>query len=132
MSKAITDKTEDRTPQGWGPGTEIAPSFVREDEPRVARTIGLIGGSFVIFGGMALVINAVRQDARVGIGLASVCLALGVVGLLAHAAFDRDLQVRRLYWGAGLGLLGLGAILCVAPVKAGVGGLVALGYPCLF
>src|SRR5439155_9980669 len=74
-----------------------------------------------------------RQDARVGIGWASVCLAVGVVGLLGHAAFDRDLQVRRLYWGAGLGLLALGSILCVVPAKgAGMGALFALGYPCFY
>ncbi|MBI1915767.1 MAG: ABC transporter permease [Planctomycetes bacterium] len=132
MSKAITEKTEDKPPQGWQPGAEIAPSLVREDEPRVARTIGLVGASFVIFGAVALFINAVRQDARVGIGWASLCLALGVVGLLAHAAFDRDLQVRRLYWGAGLALLGLGSILCILPVKSGVGALFPLGYPCFY
>jgi ABC-2 type transport system permease protein len=132
MSKAITEKTEEKPPQGWGPGTEIAPSVVREDEPTVARTIGLIGAAFVIFGAVALLIHATRQDARVGVGLASVCLALGVVGLLAHAAFDRDLQVRRLYWGAGLGLILLGILLCLIPVGGGVGGLFALGYPSLF
>src|SRR5258708_1522698 len=105
MSKAITENPEERLPPGWGPHTEIAPSVLREDEPTTARTVGLVGASFVIFGGVALLIGAVRQDVRVGVGWASVCLALGVVGLLAHASFDRDLQVRRLYWGAGLGLM---------------------------
>src|SRR5262245_64438525 len=133
MSKAITEKTEDK-PQGWQPGVEIAPSLVREDEPTTARTIGLVGAWFVIFGSVALLIPALRgQEARIGVGWASLCLALGVVGLLYHAASDRDLQVRRLYWGGGLALLLLGTILCIVPSKgAEVGGLFGLGYPCLF
>src|SRR5207237_7024286 len=77
-------------------------------------------------------VNAFRQGAPIGIGSASVCLTLGVVGLLAHAAYDRDLQVRRLYWGAGLGLLGLGTILCVVPFLGGSDRLFALGYPCFY
>jgi ABC-2 type transport system permease protein len=133
MSKAITEKTEDKQPQDWRPGVEIAPSLLREDEPTIARTIGLVGASFVIFGAMALFINAVGWGSRIGIGWASVCLALGVVGLLGHAAYDRDIQVRRLYWGAGLGLLGLGAILCFVPARGeGIGALFGLGYPCFY
>src|SRR6266540_4839134 len=132
MSKAITEKTEDKQPQDWRSGVEIAPSLLREDEPTVARTIGLVGASFVIFGAMALFINTAGWGSRIGIGWASVCLALGVVGLLGHAAYDRDIQVRRLYWGAGLGLIALGVILCLVPARGGMGGLFPLGYPCLF
>jgi ABC-2 type transport system permease protein len=133
MSKAITEKTEDKQPQDWRPGVEIAPSLLREDEPTIARTIGLVGASFVIFGAMALFVKAVGWGDRIGIGWASVCLALGVVGLLGHASYDRDIQVRRLYWGAGLGLLGLGAILCLVPAKGeGIGALFGVGYPCFY
>src|SRR5204862_6375823 len=101
MSKAITEKHEDPG-QRWGPGVELAPSVVREDEPTVARTLGLIGAALVIFGGIALILNLTGQTNRVGVGWASVFLALGTIGLLSHAAYDRDLQVRRLYWGAGV------------------------------
>src|SRR5262249_30515249 len=81
----------------------------------------------------ALLINAIRgQATRVDVGWAGVFLSLGVVGLLAHAAFDRDLQVRRLYWGAGLALLGLGAILCLVPGLGGNANLFALVYPGLY
>src|SRR5262249_22555554 len=44
---------------------------------------------------------------------------------------DRDLQVRRLYWGAGLGLLGLGQILCLVPFLGAAGGLFGLGFAAL-
>src|SRR4051794_29627403 len=105
MSKAITDRTEDNPPPGWQPGVELAPSVLREDEPTVARGFGLAGASLVIFGGAALVFNAVGWGTRVGVGWGTFLLGVGLVGMLAHAAFDRDLQVRRLYWGLGLGLL---------------------------
>src|SRR4051812_24885758 len=128
MSKAITEKTEEKKPHGWQQDVEIAPSVMREDEPTVARTIGLVGASLVIFGGVALVINAIRgAETRIGVGWASVFLTLSVVGLLAHAAFDRDLQVRRLYWGAGLALLTLGVVFCLVPALGGKANLFALG-----
>src|SRR5581483_11353791 len=100
MSKAITEKQEDRGPsRRWE--AETAPSVVREDEPTIARTFGLIGASFVIFGGLALLLNLWGKTERVGIGLSSIILAFGIVGLLSHAAYDRDLQIRRIYWALG-------------------------------
>jgi gliding motility-associated transport system permease protein len=130
MSKAITEKTEAQTaPPQWGTGVEMAPSVLREDEPTVARTVGLIGACLVIFGGTALMVNAIGWNYRVGVGWGTLITVTGLVGLLWHAAFDPDLQVRRLYWGMGLAMLALGALLCVIPLRGGIGGLFGLGYP---
>ncbi len=130
MSKAITERTDEPGPSRWQPGVEIAPSVLREDEPTVARTFGLAGAACVIFGGASLMFHAFGWSYRVPVGWGTFILVVGIVGMLAHAAFDPDLQVRRLYWGLGLGLLGLGALLCLVPVR-GVGSMFGLGYPCL-
>ncbi|MBY0229897.1 MAG: hypothetical protein K2W96_11500, partial [Gemmataceae bacterium] len=80
MSDAITRQPEDRRPPGppGGPG----PSALREDEPNVARTVGMFGAALVIFGGMALGFHLSGQAVRVGPGWATLILALGIAGLL--------------------------------------------------
>src|SRR4051795_10070205 len=95
MSNAITEKPEERRLPGppGGPG----PSALREDEPHAARTVGMFGAALVIFGGMALGFHLYGQSVRVGPGWAVLVLALGMAGLLFHAAFDRDVQFRRMY-----------------------------------
>src|SRR5262245_49518794 len=120
MSKAITEKDEKGPPRRWD--SEAPPSVVREDAPSVGRWCGLIGASFIIFGGLALLLNVLGSTERVGIGLSSVILALGVVGALSHAAYDRDLQIRRLYWGlGGVALFAVGVLLCLLPLPEAVG-----------
>ncbi len=132
MSKAITEKHDDHGPgRRWEPAVESAPSRLREDEPTIARTIGLIGASCVIFGGLALLLNVFNDTQRIGIGMASTILAVGIVGLLSHAAYDRELQMRRIYWALGLGLLAIGVLLCLLPLDGNVGDLFFVGYPCL-
>ena len=45
MSKAIRERPEGEGVQGdWRQPDEVAPSVLREDEPTLARTVGLIGG----------------------------------------------------------------------------------------
>src|SRR5438309_19297 len=42
MSSKITEEVQDRTEQVPGPrGAEMAPSVIRQEEPQLARTIGL-------------------------------------------------------------------------------------------
>jgi ABC-type transport system involved in multi-copper enzyme maturation permease subunit len=132
-SKAITDKpTDDRLASGWKSSPDTGPSVVKEDEPTVARTVGMFGAAFVIFGSVALASNLyLGRPVRVGPGWASMALALGFLGLLYHAAFDRDVQFRRIYAGFGYALLALGAFCCLLPYPKGVGSQFGLGYPLL-
>jgi ABC-2 type transport system permease protein len=131
MSKAITERQGDRgSGRDWEPEIETAPSLLREDEPTLARTVGTMGAMLVIFGGLALLLNVLGTTERVGIPLASIILTVGVIGLLAHAAYDRDLQIRRLYWGAGVGLFVIGVFTALLPVDE-VGALFGVGFPCM-
>jgi hypothetical protein len=131
MSKAITERPEERpAPAGWGPSNEVAPSVVREDEPGLARTMGMCGAALVIFGGMALAFNAAGKAVRVSPGWATFTLAVGLVGLMLHAAFERDLQIRRVYLGFGVLTLVIGAFLCVLPYPV-KGGQFAPGVGCM-
>lgn len=130
MSKAITEKQPDDRPSApeWSANLETAPSVVREDEPTVARTIGVIGAAMVIFAGTALTINAASGQMRIGSGRVTVAMALGLMAMLFHASFDRDVQVRRLYWI--LGCLGLvaGVICSLIPFKGEMGGGFGVGF----
>jgi ABC-type transport system involved in multi-copper enzyme maturation permease subunit len=127
MSKAITEKHDDQGGKHWEPAVETAPSVVRADEPTVARTIGLVGASLAIFGLMAWLIN----PERIGYGRSIFVLALGIIGMLSHAVYDRELQIRRIYWVIGLLLLAGGVFLCLVPWDGPVGVLFFQGFPCL-
>src|SRR5687767_255704 len=120
-SNDITKEPVDR------PGPPVAvldpggPSVMAADEPTFARTLAMIGGALVIFGGMALGFNLSGAGARVSTGWAVFALTLGLCFLLFHAAFDRDVQLRRLYMGFGLVVVVLGLILCVVPYPEKMG-----------
>src|SRR5205807_735710 len=75
-----------------------------------------------IFGGMALGFNLNGHPRWIGTGWSTVLTFLGVTGMLYHAAFDRDIQFRRLYMGFGLVLLLVGAALCLIPYSLDASG----------
>jgi ABC-2 type transport system permease protein len=108
-SKAITDRAAPGPGPGgdWRRGDEEAPSLMREDQPTFARTVALLGAMLIIIVGVGLYYN------RFATAWASFWIAVGLAGMLFHAAFDADVQIRRLYGLlAGLGLaVGVGMTL---------------------
>jgi ABC-2 type transport system permease protein len=114
MSSKITDRPEGRpAADGWGPAADGAPSVLREDELSWPRTAGLIGGCFVLLGGGVLILRQYGLAQRVNPTVATLGLVAGIAAMLYHAAFDRDIQLRRLYLVFSAVLLGVGAFLCV-------------------
>jgi ABC-2 type transport system permease protein len=132
-SKAITEKSEPGPrPSGWESRREVAPSLLREDEATFPRYLGMFGGALVIFGGMALAFNLTGKPVRVGTGWATLLLSVGLAGLLFHAAFDRDVQVRRMYMAFSYALLAVGAGLFFYPyLTTTTNPTGRLGVPCL-
>ncbi|MFO0845357.1 MAG: ABC transporter permease [Gemmataceae bacterium] len=131
---AITKKEESLTDRPQPPGSpprESAPSILREDQPSVARGFAMAGAALVIFGGMALAFNLFGRAVRVSTGWSIFCVTVGLFGMLFHAAFDRDVQLRRLYMLFGFGTLALGVALCLIPYPSAVGDLMRWGVPCL-
>jgi hypothetical protein len=130
-SNDITEKPDDR------PGLPVAvletggPSVMAADEPTFARTLAMIGGALVIFGGMALGFNLAGAGTRVSTGWAVLALTIGLSMMLFHAAFDRDVQLRRLYMIFGFAVVALGLILCVVPWPDKVGDQFRWAVPCL-
>jgi ABC-type transport system involved in multi-copper enzyme maturation permease subunit len=121
MSKAVTKETPPGVPP-WQEADEGAPSVLRRDEPGFARVIGTLGAACVIFGGVALLLNRTGKLTPLGNGGASFFLAVGLAGLLFHAAFDWDVQFRRIYMGFGyLALVVGGPLLCLIPYPNSVG-----------
>lgn len=135
MSKAITQKEEhvdDRPRLNPDALVETAPSMLRDDALLVPRYLGgMLGGALVIFGGMALLFHLMGREVwiRPGVGLFIVCM--GLCGLLFHAAFDPDIQVRRLYMFFGLALVVIGIGLSVLPAGTRLGGQFHWGVFCL-
>jgi hypothetical protein len=134
MSKALTDTEGQRPrPPDWGP-EETAPSVLREDAPALARTAGMAGAALVIVGGVALAINlaggVAGRPARLGSGWAFLALCLGLAGLLFHAAFDRDVQFRRVYGVFAYLCLIVGAFLCFLPYPR-IGAQFGSGFLCM-
>ena len=134
MSSNITDRPETRpAPGSRGPAGDGAPSVLREDELNLPRTAGLVGGFLVLLGGGVLVLRQYGLAQRVSPTVATIGLVVGIAGLLYHAAFDRDLQLRRLYLVFAAVLLGLGAflsaLLLASPDRATL--LFSGGYVCM-
>jgi ABC-2 type transport system permease protein len=129
-SKGITPGTHPTRTGPWEQSGEGAPSVVRTDDPGLARTIGSIGAALVIFGGVALVFNRAGRATPIGTGWASFFLAVGLGGLLFHAAFDWDTQFRRLYMAFGYLGVAAGALLCALPYPK-VGDQFGPGFLCL-
>ncbi len=113
-TKAITEKPEERQmPADLPPRRDTTPSVVRDDDLGLPRFIGIAGAMLTIFGGMALGFHLWGRPVQLSRGLSIICVALGIGGLLFHAAFDRDVQFRRLYGMIGGALLVVGAALLI-------------------
>jgi ABC-2 type transport system permease protein len=131
-TKGITTDTSQQHARPWQQSDEGAPSLVRTDDPTVARTIGAVGAALVIFGGVALFFSqTATRRIIIGPGWAIFLLAVGLAGLLFHAAFDWDTQVRRLYMAFGYALQMLGIFLCVVRIDKQVGAWFGWGALCL-
>lgn len=131
MSKAIIEDTQTtgsspRRPPGW----DMAPSVMREDDPGIARMIGIIGACLVIVGGGLLGIALYNNQAtRFGTAWPSIALVLGIAALLFHAAFDRDVQFRRAYMALGFAAPFLiGVFLCLVPYPEHMGDQFKVGF----
>jgi ABC-type transport system involved in multi-copper enzyme maturation permease subunit len=131
-SKAITHEPDTHSDGDWHSRTEAAPSVVRTDDPMVARAIGLVGAVLVIvFGGAPQLLTLTGRASPIGPGLASFSLALGVACLLFHAAFDWDVQFRRVYMAFGYVVVIVGAILAVVAYPNKMGDQFGKAAPCL-
>ena len=130
-SKAITEKPDNQPPRGdWRPARELAPSVMRDDEPKIARMVGLWGLMISVLGTAIIVLTNAGFRGLFGSGWGILFLAGGVLMMLFHAVIDKDEQVRRAYGSiGGAGLFLVGAILPWIPY--GDGTLFGLGYPCL-
>jgi ABC-2 type transport system permease protein len=134
-TKAITDPQHEHGPdedQGRRPAPdELAPSLMSEDDPTVARFIGLAAASLVIVCGVFLAWNHFNPTKyQFPTSWLVLGLVLGLVGLLFHAAYDQDVQFRRLYLIFGGAAFILGAFLCLLPFEQ-VGGQFKSGFPCM-
>jgi ABC-type transport system involved in multi-copper enzyme maturation permease subunit len=132
-SKLITEAPESQSaPNGWRIARETAPSFLREDEPQVARWIGLVGLMLVTLGSMAVFASAANIASRINPALGGLFLIVGVACLLFHAARDAEPQVRWLYRIIGYMWLAVGVVVTLLPFKGQPGTLfLPYGYVCL-
>jgi ABC-2 type transport system permease protein len=131
-SNAIKHPPETRPGGSWRNQPDTGPSVLRQDDPKIARAIGLFGAAAIIFGGMALMLHSAGRVTLMGVGWAAFCLTIGIAALLFHAAFDSDVQIRRLYMAFGYLCLVVGGFLTVVPYNNQSGSLFGQGYLCLF
>jgi ABC-type transport system involved in multi-copper enzyme maturation permease subunit len=89
-----------------------------------------LGAALTIFGGLAMALNLSGRVASVGSGWAAFAIAIGISGLLFHAAFDYEVQFRRAYMLFGYMLLLMGSICFLLPLfgKPGLFGLGCLAF----
>jgi hypothetical protein len=88
---------------------ETAPSTVRQDEPSVWRTIGLVGWCLVFVGTIIALVNIYQGErywAVVSEHAGWLYVIFGLTGAIVHAAIEKDELLRRVIGAAGaLGLL---------------------------
>jgi ABC-2 type transport system permease protein len=104
---------------------------LRDDDPGISRYVGMAGAVFVVVGGMSLFMQMKYSKVAIGPGWSTLLLAVGLVGLLYHAAFDRDIQFRRIYMAFSYAAIAVGAILCLVPYPDNMGDQFPAGYLCL-
>ena len=131
-SNAITQPPDTRSGGSWRNQPDTGPSVMRNDDPKIARGIGLFGAAAIVFGGMAMTLQAAGRVTPVGLGWATFCMTVGIAALLFHAAFDGDVQIRRMYMAFGYLCIVIGAFLAVVPYNKQSGSLFGQGYLCLF
>ncbi len=126
-SNAITE-----TPPGLSPKpprfSDEGPSQTREDDMGVGRIIGLVSACLVLFGSLVLVMSWFGRASIVPLTFAVLCFCFGLAGMLFHAAFERELELRRIYLFLGFGLLGVGFIVSLLRYKEEGGSLFGIGY----
>src|SRR5438552_12031632 len=126
-SKAIKERP-DKEHADWAPAREVAPSIVREDEPTVARWVGMTGLMMFLMGFALFVILRIRAASQGATALPGsagspwegIFIILGLTGLVFHAARERDLQFRRAYWIGGLVWLALALLAVLVPVRESI------------
>src|SRR5262249_51466122 len=110
---AISDPRGD----GSAPGArgEMAPSLMREDDLFFPRLVGLVAATLVTFGAVVLILLRIGRVPPVSPASAALALTARLLGLMYHAAFDRDIQFRRVYMVFGFLAVVVGGILATVP-----------------
>ena len=128
-TKAITDAPgASRPPQG----ADLGPSVLRADDPGISRYVGALGALAVLFGGIVLITNlAFHKGPAISPGWSILIVAVGLVALLYHAAFDHDLQFRRVYMFFSYAAIVVGSGLCLAPYPDKMGDQFGPGFLCM-
>lgn len=107
--KTVADTQEETSLlNDWQAAPEKAPSTMRQDEPWLARWIGLVGLGAITLGGVALIADAAGRAGLIGPSWGTMILVAGLGALLYHAVSDSDVQVRRTYLIFGLAWLVVG------------------------
>lgn len=122
-SRAVDDRpdTDEAPPSQYRPRREAAPSFMRTEDPTVARWMGMAGLLLFTVGSMALLATRSGFSTRISVFWASLFGAAGLLLLLLHAAFDRDMQVRRTYGVLGYMWVLAGIIVTIIPIRVTIG-----------
>jgi ABC-type transport system involved in multi-copper enzyme maturation permease subunit len=131
-SKAITQPPETRPGSSWRNQPDTGPSFMRRDDPKIARGIGVAAAAAIVFGGMAMALQTSGRVTPLGTGWSVFLLTIGISGLLFHAAFDGDMQIRRVYMAFAYLCMILGGFLMVVPYNNQPGALFGQGFLCVF
>jgi ABC-2 type transport system permease protein len=131
-SRAVTQTPETHPGSSWRNQPDTGPSIMRRDDPKIARGIGLAAAVAIIFGGMAMALQTAGRVTPLGIGWATFLLTVGIAGLLFHAAFDGDPQIRRVYMAFGYLCIIIGGFLAIVPYNKQPGALFGQGFVCLF
>jgi hypothetical protein len=143
MSKAITEERDDRTAARSALPDELAPSILRDEEPQLARTIGLCSALLVLIGADLLCWAVFHRSGlrwlwgfwlglrRISVPeggppisalatlLATISFVSGLGGLLYHATTERGLALRRGYGALGFLWLAVGTVLVVGSLSGG-------------
>ena len=118
-SRAIKPKRDDSLMSTWESMPERAPSIERPDKPVVARILAMVGLFLFVIGGIAVSYPLWRTgSAPIGFGWGFFFGSIGLCFLLFHAFAEHDMQFRRVYAFAGLGLVIVGVALRLIALKS--------------
>src|SRR5438105_817743 len=93
-STAITEHPDETR---WKQPAELAPSVMQADVPTVARMIGVVSMIVFALGVVPIVLSMSGTAARIPAGLGLLIALIGMAGLLYHAIWEKEPELRRAY-----------------------------------
>lgn len=132
-TRTFKPKRDDTMLTEWQSMPEVAPSTTRKEGTLTGQIFLFVGFFLTLVGSLALIAPLTGWSYFIRPGAGYATLSLGLCFMLYHCFVDPEIQFRRMYGLAGLGLVTAALVIRFFPSDVGMGAkFLPLGVPFLF